>query len=300
MTTQDPSSPAQPLDWRPYWQLCKPRVLREIVFATVVGIFLAVPGLPPLALAFWATLGITLAAASAAAVNQIIEYKIDAEMGRTKARPLPLGQITPRQALVFAIVLGVLSTTVLLKFTNGLAALLTFLTLIGYAIVYTVYLKPATPQNIVIGGLTGAVPPLLGWCAITGTVDPHALLLALIIFVWTPPHFWALAIARLDDYRIVALKIPVLPVTDGVPITQLHIFLYTILLFAVGLLPYATQMSGLIYLVGTVGFGGLFVYQAWRLKQDASPVVAWKTFRVSLVYLVGIFTVLLLDHYVKL
>ena len=299
MNTPDPSPPAAPLDWRPYWQLCKPRVLREIVFATVVGIFLAVPGLPPLALAFWATVGISLAAASAAAVNQIIEYKIDAEMGRTKARPLPLGQVTPRQALVFALVLGALSSAVLLKFTNGLTALLTFLTLIGYAIVYTVYLKPATPQNIVIGGLTGAVPPVLGWCAITGNVDPHALLLALIIFVWTPPHFWALAIARLDDYRVVAQKIPVLPVTDGIPITQLHIFLYTILLFVVGLFPYLTGMSGAIYLAGAVGFGGLFMYQAWRLKQDASPAVAWKTFRVSLVYLLGIFSALLLDHYIK-
>jgi len=299
MTTQDPSPPAKPLDWRPYWQLCKPRVLREIVFATVVGIFLAVPGLPPLALAFWATVGISLAAASAAAVNQLIEYKIDAEMGRTKARPLPLGQVTPRQALVFAVALGVLSIGLLLKFTNVLTAVLTFSTIIGYAIIYTVYLKPATPQNIVIGGLTGAIPPVLGWCAITGTIDPHALLLSLIIFVWTPPHFWALAIARLDDYRIVAQKIPVLPVTDGVPITQLHIFLYTILLFVVGLFPYLTRMSGLIYLAGAIGFGGLFVYHAWLLKQNASHAVAWKTFRISLVYLVGIFSVLLLDHYVK-
>ncbi|MDD5036384.1 MAG: heme o synthase [Methylococcaceae bacterium] len=291
---------ATSLNWRAYWELCKPRVLREIVFATVVGIFLAVPGLPPLALAFWAMLGIALAAASAAAVNQIIEYKIDAEMGRTSGRPLPSGLITPRQAIVFAVLVGISSMAVLLKFTNGLTALLTFFTLIGYAIVYTVYLKPATPQNIVIGGVTGAVPPVLGWCAITGDVDPHALLLALIIFVWTPPHFWALAIARLEDYRIVAKKIPVLPVTDGIPITQLHIFLYTLLLFIVGLFPYLTHMSGLIYLAGAVGFGGAFIYHAWRLKQDASPTVAWKTFRNSLVYLVGIFTVLLVDHYVKI
>lgn len=300
MKTQNPKLPAKPLNWRPYWALCKPRVLREIVFATVVGIFLSVPGLPPLGLAFWATLGIALAAASAAAANQIIEYKIDAEMGRTSGRPLPLGEITPPQAIIFAVIIGGLSMAVMLKFTNTLAAVLTFFTLIGYAIVYTIYLKPATPQNIVIGGVTGAAPPVLGWCAITGSVEPHAWLLALIIFVWTPPHFWALAIARLDDYRIVAKKIPVLPVTDGIPITQLHIFLYTILLFVVGLLPYLTGMSGLIYLVGAIGFGGLFVYHAWRLKQDASPKVAWKTFANSLVYLVGIFAVLILDHYITI
>jgi protoheme IX farnesyltransferase len=276
-------------------------VLREIVFATVVGIFLAVPapGLPPFWLAFWAIVGITLAAASAAAVNQIVEYRIDAEMGRTENRPLPRGEITVRQAIIFAAIVAALSVAVMLKFTNVLATVLTFFTLIGYAFVYTVYLKPATPQNIVIGGVTGAIPPVLGWCAITGDIDPQAWLLALIIFVWTPPHFWALAIARLDDYRTVAKQIPVLPVTDGIPITQLHIFLYAILLFVVGLLPYLTQMSGLIYLVGAIGFGGLFLYQTWLLKQDASPTVAWKTFRVSLVYLVGIFAVLLLDHYLR-
>ncbi len=300
MTTETPKPLAKPLNWRSYWTLCKPRVLREIVFATIVGIFLSVPGLPPLGLAFWATLGIALAAASAAAVNQIIEYKIDAEMGRTSGRPLPLGEITPRQAIVFAVSIGILSMAVMIKFTNPLATVLTFFTLIGYAIVYTVYLKPATPQNIVIGGVTGAAPPVLGWCAITGSVDPHSLLLALIIFVWTPPHFWALAIARLDDYRTVAEKIPVLPVTDGIPITQLHIFLYTLLLFIVGLFPYLTHMSGIVYLVGAIFFGGWFVLHAWRLKQDASPKVAWKTFANSLVYLVGIFAVLIVDHYLKI
>ena len=299
MTTKTADKTVKPSRWRPYWALCKPRVLREIVYATVVGIFLSVPGLPPLALAFWAIVGITLAAASAAAANQIIEYKIDAEMGRTSGRPLPLGEIEPRQATIFALILGILSMLVLIKFTNGLTAFLTFSTLIGYAIVYTKYLKPATPQNIVIGGVTGAIPPVLGWSAITGSVEPHAWLLALIIFVWTPPHFWALAIARLDDYRKVAEKIPMLPVTDGVPITQLHILLYTILLFVVGLLPYLTHMSGLIYLAGSVGFGGVFVYYAWRLKQDASPKAAWKTFGISLVYLLGIFASLLLDHYIR-
>lgn len=302
MTTQAQTPPENTPVWRHYWKLCKPRVLREIVFATVVGIFLAVPapGLPPLGLAFWAILGISLAAASAAAVNQIVEYRIDAEMGRTENRPLPKGDLTIHQATVFAVLVGALSVGILLAFTNVLATVLTFFTLIGYAIVYTVYLKPATPQNIVIGGVTGAVPPVLGWCAITGDVHPHALLLSLIIFVWTPPHFWALAIARLDDYRTVAKKIPVLPVTHGIPITQLHIFLYAILLFIVGLFPYLTHMSGLIYLAGAVGFGGMFLHHCWLLKQDPSPVVAWKTFRSSLVYLVGIFSVLLADHYVKL
>lgn len=301
MTTQARNSPENTPVWRHYWKLCKPRVLREIVFATVVGIFLAVPapGLPPLGLAFWAILGITLAAASAAAVNQIVEYRVDAEMGRTESRPLPRGDLSVRQATVFAVLVGALSVGILLAFTNVLATVLTFFTLIGYAIVYTVYLKPATPQNIVIGGVTGAVPPVLGWCAITGDVSPHALLLALIIFVWTPPHFWALAIARLDDYRVVAKRIPVLPVTDGIPITQLHIFLYAILLFIVGLFPYLTHMSGLIYLGGAVGFGGMFLYHTWLLKQDASARVAWKTFRSSLVYLVGIFSVLLADHYIQ-
>ncbi len=219
MTTQAQTPPENTPVWRHYWKLCKPRVLREIVFATVVGIFLAVPapGLPPLGLAFWAILGISLAAASAAAVNQIVEYRIDAEMGRTENRPLPKGDLTIHQATVFAVLVGALSVGILLAFTNVLATVLTFFTLIGYAIVYTVYLKPATPQNIVIGGVTGAVPPVLGWCAITGDVHPHALLLSLIIFVWTPPHFWALAIARLDDYRTVAKKIPVLPVTRRHP-----------------------------------------------------------------------------------
>ncbi len=300
MTTQNSNPPKKSLNMRAYWNLCKPRVLREIVYATIVGIFLSVPGTPPWGLAFWAILGITLAAASAAAANQIIEYKIDAEMGRTSGRPLPVGEITPRQAIILSVILGILSMVVLIKFTNLLATVLTFFTLIGYAIVYTVYLKPATPQNIVIGGVTGAAPPVLGWCAMTGSIDPHAWLLSLIIFVWTPPHFWALAIARLDDYRVVAEKIPVLPVTDGIPITQLHIFLYTILLFVVGLLPYVTHMSGLIYLVGAIGFGGLFMYHAWLLKQDASPKVAWKTFSISLVYLIGIFAALLLDHYIKI
>jgi len=285
----------------PYWELCKPRVIREIIYATLVGVFLAVPapGLPSFWLVFWTTLGIGLAAASAAAINQIIERDIDKTMGREN-RPLAQGRVSVRQASLFAFVLGLLSVAILLKFTNLLTAVLTLSTIIGYAWIYTVYLKPATPQNIVIGGFTGAVPPVLGWCAVTGGLSYEPWLLALIIFVWTPPHFWALAIARLDQYSEVVDFVPVLPVTHGIPLTQLHIFLYTLLLFLVGLLPYLSHMSGLIYLIGAVVFGGLFVYQAWRLKQDGSTRNAYKTFAFSLVYLIGIFAVLLADHYIKL
>lgn len=284
----------------PYWELCKPRVIREIIFATVVGIFLAVPapGLPPLGLTLWTVLGIGLSAASAAAINQIIERQIDHRMGRQN-RPLANGRISLKQATIFAVALGVLSFIILLKFTNWLTTALTFTTLIGYAGIYTVYLKPATPQNIVIGGITGAIPPVLGWCAITGSLSYEPWLLALIIFVWTPPHFWALAIARLDQYQEVVDHVPVLPVTHGIPITQLHIFLYTILLFLVGLLPYLSHMSGSIYLIGTVFFSSMFMYHAWRLKQDASVQTAYKTFAYSLVYLIGVFTVLLVDHYIR-
>jgi len=295
-----PPKPSRRKQQNPYWELCKPRVIREIVFATVVGIFLAVPapGLPPFPLVFWTTLGIGLAAASAAAINQILERDIDRAMGRHN-RPLAQGRISVRRASLFALSLGVLSIGILLKFTNPLTTWLTFVTIYAYAWVYTVYLKPATPQNIVIGGVTGSIPPVLGWCAVTGSLSYEPWLLALIIFVWTPPHFWALAIARLDQYSEVVKFVPVLPVTHGIPLTQLHIFLYTLLLFIVGLLPYLSHMSGLVYLVGAIGFGGLFVYQAWRLKQDASARTAYKTFAYSLVYLLGIFASLLTDHYLK-
>ena len=292
--------PARRKRQNPYWELCKPRVIREIIFATVVGIFLAVPapGLPPFWLTFWTILGVALAAASAAAINQIIERDIDKSMGREN-RPLAQGRISFRNATLFASALGVLSIAILLKFTNELTTLLTFATIYGYAWIYTVYLKPATPQNIVIGGVTGAIPPVLGWCAVTGGLSYEPWLLALIIFVWTPPHFWALAIARLDQYTEVVDFVPVLPVTHGIPLTQLHILLYTLLLFLVGLLPYLSGMSGLIYLFGAIGFGGMFVYQAWLLKQDGSARRAYKTFAYSLVYLLGIFASLLLDHYIK-
>lgn len=296
-----PRVPSRRKRQNPYWELCKPRVIREIVFATVVGIFLAVPapGLPPFWLVFWTTFGVGLAAASAAAINQILERDIDRAMGRQN-RPLAQGRISVRNATLFALALGVLSIAILLRFTNELTTVLTFSTIYAYAWVYTVYLKPATPQNIVIGGVTGAIPPVLGWCAVTGSLSYEPWLLALIIFVWTPPHFWALAIARLDQYTEVVKFVPVLPVTHGIPLTQLHIFLYTILLFIVGLLPYLSHMSGLVYLAGAIGFGGMFVYQAWLLKQDSSARRAYKTFAYSLVYLLGIFAALLADHYIKL
>lgn len=296
MTSRTPAETVRAVSWRTYLGLCKLNVVGHIVFTAVIGMFLAVPGLPPLPILAWATVGIGLAAASAAALNHFLDRKADAEMGRTKKRPLPQGLVTPAQVITFATILGALSMLILGLFVNALTAFLTFLSLIGYAIIYTVYLKRATPQNIVIGGAAGAAPPVLGWCAVTGEVHPYALLLFLIIFVWTPPHFWAYAIAKRDDYAKV--NIPMLPVTHGVPITQLHVFLYTILLFLVGLLPYLTRMSGLVYLAGAIGLGGGFLYHAWRLKNKADNRIAMKTFGYSLFYLVGIFSFLLVDHYI--
>ncbi|QSA98777.1 heme o synthase [Methylococcus sp. EFPC2] len=297
MTDKTSGATPRPLSWKTYLGLCKLNVVGHIVFTAIIGMFLAVPGLPPLDVVVWASLGIGLAASSAAALNHFLDRKADAEMARTQGRPLPKGEIEPAQVVGFALVLGALSMLILLVFVNALTAFLTFLSLIGYAFIYTVYLKRATPQNIVIGGAAGAAPPVLGWCAITGSVHPYSLLLFLLIFVWTPPHFWALAIARCDDYAKV--NIPMLPVTHGIPVTQLHVLLYTVLLFLVSLLPYLTHMSGLVYLAGAIGFGAAFLYYAWRLKREASNAAAMKTFRYSLIYLVGIFSSLLIDHYVS-
>jgi protoheme IX farnesyltransferase len=297
MTSMPHHESRKPVTWRSYLGLCKLNVVGHIVFTAVIGMFLATPGMPPLDIAALAALGIGLAAASAAALNHYLDRKADAEMARTKRRPLPLGNLEPQQVIVFATTLGVLSMLILGAFVNGLTAFLTFLSLIGYAFVYTVYLKHATPQNIVIGGAAGAAPPVLGWCAISGFVHPHSLLLFLLIFVWTPPHFWALAIARREDYAKV--NIPMLPVTHGVPITQLHVLLYTVMLLLVSLLPYLTGMSGLLYLVSAIGFGGMFIYYAWKLKRSADNKTAMQTFGFSLVYLVGIFTALLVDHFLR-
>jgi protoheme IX farnesyltransferase len=283
------------VSWKTYLGLCKLKVVGHIVFTAVIGMFLAVPGWPPLPELWWGSVGIGLAAASAAALNHLLDREADAAMARTQNRPLPQGQVQPREVILFAAVLGVSSMLILGLLVNVLTMILTLLSLIGYAVIYTVYLKRATPQNIVIGGAAGAAPPVLGWCAVTNQIHPYALLLFLLIFVWTPPHFWAYAIAKKDDYRKV--DIPMLPVTHGIEMTQLHILLYTVLLFLVSLFPFLTGMSGLIYLIAAIGFGGGFLYHAFRLRQNADPALAMGTFGYSLVYLVGIFSALLVDHY---
>lgn len=283
--------------WRDYWALTKPRVVSLIVFTALVGMLLAVPGLPPLDKVVLGFLGIWLAAASAAALNHLLDHHAgaDAGMRRTRNRPLPTGHLTEYQALIFALILGALSMLVLAVFVNVLTAVLTFGSLIGYAVIYTVFLKRATPQNIVIGGAAGAAPPVLGWTAITGQLSPEPLLLFLIIFAWTPPHFWALAIARRDDYAKV--NIPMLPVTHGVEFTGLHIIFYTILLFLISLLPYLIGMSGLIYLIAALILGIGFLYYVVRLKYWPNVYLPMRTFWFSILYLFMLFTALLLDHY---
>ena len=280
-----------------YYELCKPRVVMLIVFTAIVGMFLAAPGLPPLDRLFFGTLGIALQAASAAAINQLIDRNIDARMARTCGRPLVTGTLSVAESTLFAGVLGVLGFWILVHWVNALTAWLTLATLLGYAGVYTMYLKRATPQNIVIGGAAGAFPPVLGWTAITGTLDPHALLLFLIVFVWTPPHFWALAIDRHKEYAEV--DIPMLPVTHGLEFTRTQVLLYTILLFVVSLLPFVFGMSHLVYLIGAVAFGGVFLYYAVLMKFAPRPGLPMKAFAYSIVYLMGIFSLLLLDHYLR-
>jgi len=280
---------------RQFLALTKPRVVTLIVFTAVIGMFLAVPGAPPAAAVFFGTLGIALVAGAAAAVNCLVEQKIDAVMQRTRVRPLPRGQLTSMQTLVFAGVMGGIGLWMLFRFVNPLTMWLTLATFVGYAVVYTVLLKPATPQNIVIGGASGAMPPVLGWAAVTGDVPPEALLLFLIIFIWTPPHFWSLALYRRDDYARAGL--PMLPVTHGQRYTQLMIVLYTLVLFAGTLLPYAIRMSGLLYLVAAVALGGTFVGYAVRLHRRYSDALARRTFRFSIIYLAALFSALLIDHY---
>jgi protoheme IX farnesyltransferase len=292
------SNPSPDISWKNYLTLCKPNVVLEMLFTAVVGMLLAVPGMPPLATVFYATLGIALAASSAAAINHFIDRKADAQMGRTENRPLPKGSLTATNVMVFAVVLGVASMLILVLLVNVLTAILTFLSLFGYAIVYTLYLKRATPQNIVIGGAFGATPPLLGWCAMTNTIHPYALLLVLIIFVWTPPHFWALAIARREEYAKV--NIPMLPVTHGVEFTRLQILLYTVLLLISTLLPYLTGMSGLIYLGVALPLGVVFIYLAVLMMRTKDNKTAMKTFAYSILYITVIFAALLLDHYFPL
>lgn len=282
--------------WRSYLNLCKPKVVALIVFTAIVGMFLSIPGMVPLQPLFFGTIGIAFAASSAAAINHYLDQKADAQMSRTKFRPLPTGTLKAANVIIFAALLGTISMFVLSYFVNFLTAILTFLSLIGYAVIYTVYLKYATPQNIVIGGAAGAMPPVLGWCAVTGKLDPHALLLFLIIYVWTPPHFWALAVAKKEEYAKV--KIPMLPVTHGAEFTRLHILFYTILLLIVSLLPFFTHMSGLIYLSGALILGTIFLFYAILLKTTGDDRIAMKTFGYSIIYLMGLFSFLLIDHYI--
>lgn len=282
---------------REFLALAKPRVVSLIVFCAVIGMFLAVPGLPPLVPVLAATVGIALVAGAAAAINCLVEQRIDALMARTRARPLPRGQVTSSQTLAFALAVGGIGLVLLHEWVNPLTMWLTLATFVGYAIIYTVVLKPNTPQNIVIGGASGAMPPILGWAAVTGEVSHDAMILFLIIFAWTPPHFWALALYRRDDYARAGL--PMLPVTHGEAFTRLHVLLYTLILTAVTLLPVATGMSGLIYLAAALALDGVFIAYAWRIWRNYSDALARSTFRYSILYLSLLFAALLLDHYLR-
>jgi protoheme IX farnesyltransferase len=281
--------------WRDYLELTKPKVSLLIVFTAIVGMVLASPGWIPLNALLLGSLGIAMASGSAAAFNHILDRRIDGQMNRTRRRPLPTGHMQESHAIVFALALAAASMAILCAGVNVLTAVLTFCSLIGYAIVYTMWLKRATPQNIVIGGAAGAAPPILGWAAVTNTIDPNALVLFLIVFTWTPPHFWALAIARRDDYAKVG--IPMLPVTHGVPYTRLQIVLYTILLILATLLPFLTGMSGLIYLAAAIALNARFLYFVVVLNKGMRPELPIRTFRFSITYLMLLFAALIVDHY---
>ena len=281
---------------RQFYALTKPRVTMLAVFCAVIGMFLATPGMVPWRVLFAGTAGIALLAGAAFAINCLIEQEIDAKMARTRARPLPRGELTSLQTVIFAGVIGGIGMFLLYRYVNALTMWLTFGTFVGYAVIYTVVLKPATPQNIVIGGLSGAMPPLLGWTAVTGEVAPEALLLVLIIYAWTPPHFWALALYRTDDFTRAGL--PMLPVTHGQKFTRLHVLLYTLILIASTLLPFVYGMSGWIYLAAALVLDGVFLYYAVRIYTAYSDRLAQQTFRYSVLYLAALFTALLLDHYV--
>lgn len=286
------------LSWWDYLELCKPRVVALMLLTVAVGMFLATPGMVPFSILFCGLVGIGCVAGSAAAVNHLVDKHIDAKMLRTCKRPVAQGRIAVRHALLFAATLAVLGLVLLALCVNMLTACLTFITLIGYAGIYTGYLKRATPQNIVIGGLAGAAPPLLGWTAVTNQLDPQAFLLVLIIFTWTPPHFWALAIYRYEDYK--KAEIPMLPVTHGIAFTKLTIVLYTILLLVVSSLPFVIAMSGWLYLVGATVLGLRFLYWALLLYYKENNQIAMRTFRFSIIYLLSLFVILLLDHYFQL
>lgn len=285
----------QELSWRDFYEMCKPRVVMLMILTSLVGMFLAVPGMVPLDILIFGNLGIALVAGSGAVVNHLIDYKVDSLMKRTHNRPIPQGRVDPKQAGLFAAGIGVAGMLILLFLVNPLCAWLTLASFVGYAFIYTGYLKRATPQNIVIGGLSGAMPPLLGWSAVTGTIEPGALILVLIIFAWTPPHFWALAIHRKEEYA--KTGIPMLPVTHGEHITKIHIVLYTVIMFLITLLPYLTGMSGPLYLLAAVVLGLGFLVWSLLLMFRPKPSTAMDTFRYSIVYLMVLFVVLLTDHY---
>ena len=281
-----------------YWALTKPRVTQLAVFCAVIGMFLATPDLPDWRVVVAATIGIWLLAGAAFAVNCLVEKEIDSRMARTARRATAQGEITVPQTLVFSGVIGGMGMWILYTMVNPLTMWLTFITFVGYAVIYTIILKPATPQNIVIGGLSGAMPPALGWAAVANDVPMQAWLLVLIIFIWTPPHFWALAMYRRDDYARSGL--PMLPITHGLEFTRFHIWLYTIALFATTMLPYAVHMSGLIYLVSAIILGLIFLWYAWRIYKHYDDILARKTFAYSIIYLSLLFAALLIDHYIKL
>jgi len=282
--------------WRDYKELTKPNVVLLMILTSVIGMFMAVPGMVPLDALILGNLGIALCAGAAAAVNHLVDQRVDQSMARTSKRPIAQGRVGTLQAAVFAAVLGGAGMAILLIWINALTAWLTFASLVGYAFIYTLFLKRATPQNIVIGGLAGAAPPLLGWTAVTGEIHGHALLLVLIIFAWTPPHFWALAIHRKEEYA--AVDIPMLPVTHGDAFTRLHILLYTVLMFLITLLPFVTRMSGPLYLLGAVVLGGGFLYWAIELMRNRNPAAPMETFKYSIIYLMALFVIMLIDHYV--
>ena len=294
MSTPSFERPPMPR-WRQYWVLTKPRVTQLAVFCAIIGMFLATPGMVPWPILIGGSIGIWLLAGAAFAVNCLIEQAVDAKMRRTAWRPSATGEITPLQIVIFSCGLGGAGMVVLWFYTNPLTMWLTFATFVGYAVIYTWYLKPATPQNIVIGGLSGAMPPALGWVAVTNQLSAEAWLLVLIIFVWTPPHFWALALYRREDY--VQAGLPMLPVTHGEKFTLLNILLYTLILLAASILPYIYGMSGIFYLVSAIILSGIFIYYAIRLYQNYSDQLARKTFKYSISYLALLFAAILIDHY---
>ena len=287
--------PAGSAHWRDYLELTKPKVVALMILTSVIGMYLATPGWVPLDILFFGNLGIALCAGAAAVINHVVDRQIDTVMARTHNRPVATGRVEPFQAVIFAFVIGSIGMAMLFVLVNPLTAWLTFASLMGYAVVYTLILKRATPQNIVIGGLAGAAPPLLGWTAVTGHFEGHGLLLVLIIFAWTPPHFWALAIHRKEEYA--KADVPMLPVTHGEAYTKLHILLYTLIMFVVTMLPFLTGMSGVIYLVGATLLGARFLYWSVVLLRGSRPDAAIKTFRFSITYLMLLFVVLLVDHY---